>query len=290
MVICFCINDLGALGLGATLNSLIKNCSDTRRLKLFFLCSNVHTKIKKSILTLLQENFFKGDNIFIDFYPDIIFKNYRSLQGDRTTYGRLLIADLIENNETVLYLDSDLIIETDIIKLQDIDLGKNAVGGVAGSDIRYNLEQHFYLHILNLPPTTTSFNAGVLLINVAVWKHQNLKEKLMQFADKHPNELLAADQTLLNGFFAGNFYRLPIIYNDLWYATSKPKDYNAIFHFVGSPKPWDLFGKKLHSGYINWKQYSSPQWEQNVMTRNKIAQLKRWWHIRGSYIKLLLNK
>ncbi len=291
MVVCFCLNDLGAFGLGATLTSLIKNCSDSAKLKLYFLCSDVSRQIKNAILTLLQESNFKGEHLFADFYPDTIFKNYRSLQGDRTTYGRLLISDFMEGYPRVLYLDSDLIIETDVLKLEDIDLNDKAIGGVGGSDLRYNLEQQFYLHVLNLPPATTSFNAGVLIINIPVWKKQAIKERLLQFANKYPNELLAADQTLLNGFFAGDFCHLPSNYNNLWYATSKPKNNNgSIYHFVGSPKPWDLFGKYLHTGYKKWKQYSTENWEQNVLHKHKTAQLKRWWHIRRSYLKLLLKK
>ena len=96
MIICFCLNNLGALGLGATLTSLIKNCSDTATLQLYFLCSFVDEEIKKSISILLRGVNFKGRFDFIDFDPLKTFGKYRSLQNDWTTYGRLLIPDMLD--------------------------------------------------------------------------------------------------------------------------------------------------------------------------------------------------
>jgi lipopolysaccharide biosynthesis glycosyltransferase len=290
MNICFCINNSGAFGLGATLNSLMQNCSDTSEINLFFFCASLDNEIKKSVVTLLSLNHFNGNYNFIDFNPEETFKNYRSLQGDYTAYGRLLIADVIKA-EQIIYLDSDLIIEMDILKLKDVNLDGKIIGAAArGSSFKYNLEQNFYCNVLHLDPETTSFNSGILVINITDWNKCLIKKKLLAIADKYPNELLAADQTLLNAFFAGNFFHLPFQYNVLWYAVKKPAvDNNAVFHFVGSPKPWDFFGRQLHTGYKKWKQYNPASWE-NVLNKFKTAQFKRSWNIRRSYLKILLKK
>lgn len=289
MVICFCLNNLGSLGLGATLNSLIKNCSDTSKLRLYFLCASVDENIKASIKNLVTETGFKGTADFIDFDPDVCFKRYRSLQGDRTTYGRILIPDLIQH-ERVLYLDTDLIIDTDVLELSNIQIGDASIAAIGGGGMKYSLEQNFYINKLGLSNETTSFNAGVLMINIPAWKKYAVKDKLFALADKYPDELLAADQTLLNALFAGNFFRLPAKYNVAWYANKKPvMDKDAIFHFVGSPKPWDYFGKYLHTGYQKWNQYNTAGWSKNVLSRYTREQLRRFWTIRRSYVKNLLK-
>lgn len=290
MVVCFCLNNLGSLGLGATLNSLVKNCSDTARLRLYFLCASLDENIKAAIKNLVTETGFKGTADFIDFDPDKHFKRYRSLQGDRTTYGRILIPDLIPHVR-VLYLDTDLIIDMDVLELGRIQMGEKVIAAVGGGCMQYSLEQNFYVHTLGLSAETKSFNAGVLMINIPAWKKHAVKEKLFALADRYPNELLAADQTLLNAFFAGDFYNLPAKYNVTWYANKRPAiEEDAVFHFVGSPKPWDYFGKYMHTGFRKWDQYNTAGWSKNVLSRYTAAQLKRFWTIRRSYVKTLLGK
>jgi len=282
---------LGALGLGASLTSLNKYCSDTSILKIYFLCSSVDKGIKQYILDLLNDQNYNGAFEFIDFDAQKEFGKYRSLQNDWTTYGRLLMPDLIKENKA-LYLDTDLIIETDVLDILKTDMQDFAIAAVPTSALLYALEHAFFCDILHLNPTLTVFNAGVLLMNIELWKQNNIKHKLLEIGNTYPNELLSADQALLNAFFAGNFFQLPAKYNVHWYAASIPAAVadDAIFHFVGSPKPWDVFGKYLHSGYARWKEFDVLHWSRHILKTNKKAQLKRTWSIRGSYVKRLLKK
>lgn len=289
MVVCFCLNNLGSLGLGATLNSLVKNCSDTAKLRFYFLCASVDENIKDSIKALVVETGYKGMATFIDFDPYTEFGNYRALQNDWTPYGRLLIPDLLDQDK-VLYLDTDLIVETDVLKIPINNFQNFGIGAVGSGIMQFTLEKRFYQDILKLNPNTKTFNSGVLLINNDQWRQNKIKQQLHALADKYPDELLAADQTLLNAFFAGDFYNLPAKYNVTWYANKKPGiEHDAIFHFVGSPKPWDYFGKYLHTGYQKWNQYNTAGWSKNVLNRYTADQLKRFWTIRRSYIKNLLK-
>lgn len=289
MVVCFCLNNLGALGLVASLTSLIKHCS-CKQLKIYFLCSLVDEKIKNSIAGLFTELNFTGSYIFIDFDAQKEFGKYKPLQNDWTTYGRLLIPELI-NEEKALYLDTDLIIEADVADIFNEGLQNFIVGAVPSTPIQYALEHHFFCNTLHIDPSLITFNAGVLFINIKKWKAEGISARLKVLGEAYPQELLSADQALLNAYFAGNFFKLDEKYNVHWYPNQPPVETNgSIFHFVGSPKPWDYFGKHLHSGYSKWKAYSQENWYKEILNTNRGMQLRRSWAIRKSYLKALLKK
>ena len=289
MEIVFNVNPLGMEGLGATLTSLIRNCSSDKDLKLWFLCSELRERDKNNLRQLLRDERFKGSIEFVDFNARQKFGHLRSLHGDWTAYGRLLIPDIVKS-DNALYLDSDLIINTDILELKNFTTDK-ILSAVYGSEVIYSLENFFFIQKLKWQPDTAYFNSGVLLFNINAWQANNINEKIKEIADQYPNEIISHDQTLLNAICKGDFAHLPEKFNVAWHP-GEPQAVNidkAITHFVGSPKPWDLFGKIIHMGYNTWKIHNTPFWESQYgsITAGK---LKRTWKIRMSILRHLKKK
>lgn len=290
MNIAFCINRLGLVGLGATLSSLIRNCSNKDGLRIWFLCANMSSRDKNQITKLLRTKKFCGTYNYIDFNPEQHFGVFASLHGDWTTYGRLLLADLIDV-EQVLYLDSDLLIETDVCELQNFEFDGHILAAVGGGKFEYTLGNKFYLGKAGMSPETEYFNAGVLLLNLKLWKLKQVKNECFALAKQYQGELPSHDQSLLNIVCAGKFAKLPTSFNCQWEAT-QPKPQVAdkmILHFIGSPKPWDPLGFVLHKGYDVWYKYSDKAWS-SYFGRPTLAELNRVWHIRRSYIRCILNR
>ncbi len=287
MNVAFCINKLALVGLGVTVCSVIQNCSDTHHLRLCFLCGDLEDTDKKNITALLHKQDFKGFHQFIDFDAQANFGAFRSLHGDWTTYGRLLLPELLLTNR-VLYLDADLVVEVDVLQLQAFDFAGKAIAAVHGGVLENELEHDFYLHKLRLPTNQRSFNAGILLFNLDLWRQENLKEKCLDVARRFPTELLSCDQALLNAVFSGNFAELPKTFNCAWlpYASKPETGEKMILHFVGSPKPWDVFGSLIHNGYATWQKYLDPFWAATYAALT-LADWKRSWKIRKSYIRCL---
>lgn len=276
-------------GLGATLISLITNCSAKNELKIWFLCSELNANDKSNIRYLLQNEDFTGALEFVDFNAFERFGHLRSLHGDWTTYGRLLIPGILEVN-SALYLDSDLIIEADILALKNYKSEK-ILSAVYGSTVRSALENPFFIQKLKWHPETAYFNAGVLVFNITAWKANNTDQTIKYLSEKYSKEFLSADQTLLNAVCKGDFGHLPKQFNQPWYP-GKPQPENidkAITHFVGSPKPWDLFGQIIHTGHSLWKKYNTPFWKSQYggITMGKLI---RTWKIRRSIVKNLRDK
>lgn len=292
MNVAFCVNRLGMVGLGVTISSLIRNCSSPEKLTFFFICAYVLDKHKKEIQRLLKEEKFEGKDRFIDFDPVSIFGSYGSLHGDWTTYGRLLLCDFIDD-DTVLYLDSDLVIEVDILGLCNFNFNGKALAAVLGGTLKTELENDFFINKVGLNPDVESFNAGVLYFNLKEWRLNRIKEQCFALANLFPNDLVSHDQTLLNAVFAGNFSKLPEGFNCAWLPNyEKPIVVGAggvIYHYIGSPKPWDLFGSTIHNGFKVWKNYSTRNWERNHSSYS-LQNLQRTWNLRRSYFRVLIDK
>jgi len=290
MDVVFNINKLGLEGLGATLISLVRNCSDNSQLKLHFLCASLDLSDKFNIKSLLQKELFSGEINFIDFDPVKLFGNLKSLHGDYTNYGRLLIPGFIKN-DSALYLDSDLIILIDILLLNNYDFRNEVIAATFGCKITYSLDHSFFEKRLNWNSEMEYFNSGVLLFNIKKWRETGMDDKWKKLANKYPDELTSHDQTLLNAICEGSFAHLDPAFNKLWEPGSHvPENINlAILHFSGSPKPWDLFGRFVHRGYSTWQTYNSVDWSRKY---SKLSGLKlsRSWKIKKSIFRHLLRE
>jgi lipopolysaccharide biosynthesis glycosyltransferase len=287
MNIAFNINRLALIGLGVTLKSLLENCSNPKKLNFYILCADLNLGDKKNINELLQQ-YGNMNGVFIDFNAIEHFGNFNSLHGDYTCYGRLLLADYILSDR-VLYLDADLVIELDVLAIAFLDFQGKAIAAVNGGLIKFSLENDFFCNEIGLNPELAAFNSGILLLNLKMWREKNIKNQCLNFASSYPTKL-TGDETILNALFAGNFTYLPFQFNIAWYAHgNRPLKASAILHFVGSPKPWDLFGSSFHGGFSVWKNYLDPEWKKAYYKKN-YNDFLRAWRIRRSYMKSFILK
>lgn len=288
MNIGFNVNRLGMIGLGVTLKSLLDNCSDSSKINIYILCSDLNIEDKSNIQKLLLK-YSLNEIKLIDFDVNEHFGTFSSLQGDLTTYGRLLLQDYVKG-DSVLYLDADLVVELDVLSLEGFDFQGKGIAAVDGGKMSAALDHPFLCNEIGLGMDLTVFNAGIILFNLKFWREQDIKNQCLAFGKKYETKLRSHDQTILNAFFAGNFAFLPLEFNMLWFAQNKrPEAKKVILHFVGSPKPWDVLGKYVHRGYAVWKSYLNADWEKAYYHYNQ-GEFLRTWHIRRSYARLLLLK
>lgn len=156
--------------------------------------------------------------------------------------------------ERVLYLDVDTLIRQDPIALWSTDLGDDAVAAVRSVNYpfvaTYGAVNHW--RDLGLEPSVPFFNAGVILIDSAKWRAQEVRDRAFEYL-RSPFLGGGADQEALNVALAGRWTQLPPTWNQqtallsdqrgaplifteeqLLTARSNP----AIVHFQERPKPW----------------------------------------------------
>lgn len=285
MDIAFVINPLALEGLGATLVSLLRHCADSQQLQLWFLCSDFPAADRQNLDALLRQERFGGRAHYLSFDARQAFGHLSSLHGDWTSYGKLLLPSILPVDR-VLYLDADLLVREDVLQLRGFDFGGHFLAAVPGSPVASALDHAFFMQELGWPADRRYFNSGVMLLDLARWRALDLDRRWQQLAQAHGPRLTSHDQTLFNALAGGTVAPLPPRFNNPWYpgvaqpAVAGP----AILHFVGSPKPWDCFGRVIHAGHGPWRAHTPEFWYRHyhALTSKKV---RRTWQIKKSIAK-----
>jgi len=184
-------------------------------------------------------------------FDSAVFNRYRGLHGNKFAFTRIMLADILEIDR-VIYLDSDLLVKKDLTGLYFTDLGDHTVGVSGVTTIEWSLEKAFY-EKLGLEKQKAYFNSGVMLIDLKKWRDNRLTKRCIDFAEAYSANLLTADQTILNYiFYPEQFLVVDESYNMQLTPRSKTlssTETGSIYHFVGSPKPWDIFAEFIHANY-----------------------------------------
>ena len=151
-------------------------------------------------------------------------------------YARYFIPDYIPETK-VLYLDSDLIVNTSLEKLFCIDLENKLLAAVKDTD-------------------GITFNTGVLLLDNQKCRQEKLKERLIEQSivtirevEEGRFEHFNGDQTIFNQVLQGDWLELDRTYNlqvghdivalyNNWQAHLAFNDKPVVIHFTTYRKPW----------------------------------------------------
>lgn len=163
------------------------------------------------------------------------------------TYYRIFLPAILPSSiQKVLYIDCDLIVESNISALWDTDLEGYALA--AAEDWRSETDE-FYER-LRYEKRYAYFNAGVLLINLDYWRQHHLMEACIRYIQQYPERLLYNDQDVLNGVLHAQWKHLSCQWNMHYYLrkttiskqAQKEADANlltpAILHYITDVKPW----------------------------------------------------
>ena len=173
-------------------------------------------------------------------------------------YARFFIPEYVPEDK-VLYLDSDLIVNTSLEKLFSIDLENRLLAAVKDTD-------------------GITFNTGVLLINNEKWRQEKLKERLIEQSVvtikevKEGNfEHFNGDQTILNQVCSSQWLELNRIYNlqvghdivalyNNWQGHLAFNDKPVVIHFTTFRKPWTTLIANRYRDL--WWEFHDLEWSQ----------------------------
>jgi len=188
-----------------------------------------------------------------------------TLHFTRATYARLAAFDALPA-ERVLYLDVDLLCLADVAELHDWNLEGKPLGAILDPNSTFGVDQHKL--DLGLPTSALCFNGGVLVVDIARWKQHGLTAACIDYLRRKRSAIWWVDQDVLNGVFAGNWLKLPSVWNvqsHFWkpglreyMAVTMPGELEVIHgpkivHFNDPMKPWH-FGYQ-HPYRLNYFQH-----------------------------------
>ena len=171
------------------------------------------------------------------------------------TYWRLpAFAEAAKKFDKILYLDTDFhVLGTDLMKLFDLDMKGAplaAVRDVHQSVRPDRLPNEFKILGWDNAPY---FNAGMLLIDGAQFREQNMLSVLETFALDYPHALTAHDQSLLNLAYYRNWLEISPIWN--WQLSPRNCRIHELFdvelvHLAGEIKPWSESHEYIDEEFI----------------------------------------
>ncbi len=161
------------------------------------------------------------------------------------TYHRFLLPEVLPRDcERVLYLDCDLVVCRPVEELWATDLN-----GASTAAVQKPRAENFAS--VGLSSEEDYLNAGVLLIDLALWRRDRVHERALAYALHHPG-LQFHDQDALNAVLGGAWHRLDPRWNQQFrifkfnsgYLHLPPDELQRlrkepfIVHYTTSSKPW----------------------------------------------------
>lgn len=137
------------------------------------------------------------------------------------TWLKIFVLEQIpESVEYLLYVDCDTLILGEIVDLFD-GVPFKAVGAVMDCLAQFECNR------LNV---TEYYNAGVTLYNLGYMREHGMIKGMIEHLGKHVNQYRVNDQDLLNDYFRGNIYTLPLRFNVQGFLYMyKTKNYRSIY-------------------------------------------------------------
>lgn len=167
------------------------------------------------------------------------------------TYFRLMIPDLLEEDKCI-YLDTDVIVMSDLTELYQFSLEGCYVAGVRHPGYILSPRKEEICEELSLPDTEQYINAGVLCMNLKQLRKDNIVKKFLELI---PRNMTSQDQDIINSVCYDKITFLPFKYNVLTCLSDmRIEDYKGIYsetqlkeawnkpsiiHYLGFSKPWN---------------------------------------------------
>jgi len=175
-----------------------------------------------------------------------------------STYDKLALGRWLPSSVArALWLDCDLLVLDDVAKLWETPNGPHCVlaaqdGLVRTFGARFGVAGR---HEMRIDNGAEYFNAGVMLIDVARWRDEDVAGRALAYLQKHRREVFFWDQEALNAALAGNWGKLDPRWNWSPGSTMASDLSPSIIHFTGGLKPWRLEGhsarQKLYYQYLD---------------------------------------
>ena len=236
----FAVDDNFAKYTVVTLHSLIKNASRDYDYKVRILSTVISDDMKEKVAKMQDES-FSIEFVDVTSYVESIssklpLRHYYS----KTTYFRFFIAEMFPEYDKAVYLDSDLIIQGDISKLYETDIGDYYLAGCHEQAMEQMDVYGTYVEEVMGISRHNFFNAGMMLINCKQFREKKILERFVTLLGEY-NFIVTQDEDYLNVICKDHVYWLDQRWNTELFATFV-YPYNEaeayILHYMMVNKPW----------------------------------------------------
>ncbi len=252
--------------LAALLKSLEGNLAKGKQLHIYIISDNVTNRNKQRLQSSISAAITQLSWVEMN---DVIPKGMQ-LPVDGSSYPlniymRLFIPYFVPNTiDKVLYLDVDMIVQNDVSILFDTDLSNHVLAAVLDPRIitfNNNWGGVFNYEALGIAGDTRYFNTGILLMNTAKWRAENVTERIISCIENNKKFANYPDQYGLNVVLANQWLELDPRWNH--FSTIDPTVKPYLIHFVERKPIYQSYNynadfKNTFYAYLNqtaWKNF-----------------------------------
>jgi len=261
-------NRLYAMPLAVMMTSVVCNAKSGRALDFHIIESGFDQGLREKVEVSVLQN--KADSCKVSFHwitlDESVVKNLPGAGHvahiTPETYAKVLAPELLPAScHRAISLDSDLIVLADVADLFDALDDQHTLAAVANVFFPYVSSPFLNTSIpvvfnhaeLGIPATNRYFQAGVLVINVDLWRERKITSRIIQYLESHRTKVYFHDQGGLNAVLFDQWMRLDQRWNQTttilqpqhWtspaYSKSdwrKSRNDPFIVHYTGPDKPW----------------------------------------------------
>lgn len=237
--ICLSTDDNYSKYAGVVIASILLNSNNDDILNFYILDGNINNENKEKILSLksikdCNITFVPIEESLFEVYKNIGTHSYISL----STYYRLKLASLLPQIDKILYLDCDVIVNSDINDLFKTDISEYYAAGVMDTAMKSSG------WVPKMENGNIYYNAGVLLFNLEKIRHDDIESKFEQYTRENIKNIRVGDQEIINVVCQGKIKQIESEWNVQSSNFVNRSDYTKapkIVHYVGRQKPW-IFG------------------------------------------------
>ncbi len=248
-------DDNYSMPLAATTRSVVASMQNPQNLSLYIIDGGISGANKERIIQNLQSQQVKITWI------KARRSQFKNMQISSTVtiaaYYRLLIPAFLPNEiEKAIYIDSDVIVRSDIEALWNQDIGDNYLLAVQdmGAPLVSSSRGLVNYQELGIPADSKYFNSGVLVFNLKKWRQNNTSLEVIKYLNDYKQYVRWFDQDGLNAILAGKWGELNARWNQMPYlfrfgswqeSPFSEEEYNNllnhpyIIHYSTREKPWN---------------------------------------------------
>lgn len=251
-------SDLYAPYVSVLIQSIINNASEENNYDILVLNKDISEKNQKIISEHVNSEHFSVR--FVDTNKYIEGRTLHTQGLAIETYFRFFLIDIMKNYSKVVYLDCDMVCNTDPAKLYNMDISDYYLAAARDANLitcyHMNTKWTPYLDdVLKMKNPDNYFQAGALLVNLDKFREDFTLDGCIDICASYKWELF--DQDVLNmicqdkckildmrwNVMSGEEFRLQHILKNspeelkAEYLASREEPY--VFHYCGRKKPWD---------------------------------------------------
>jgi lipopolysaccharide biosynthesis glycosyltransferase len=234
--------------LAVAVRSLLDNAFDPRRLEIWILDGGLSPRTVERLWrswepTQARLSIVSADLDRLEGLPRM---------GSRlssATYLRLFMPEMLTERDRGIYLDADTLVLSDLGELWKVELQEQPIAAVQEAYVPYVSSDNGLMNWrdLGLEPDAKYFNPGVMILDLARWREENITLKVIRYLTSQTEFVRWHDQDALNAVLAGRWRELDRVWNvtPYWDRPEHRLGSNVdilqrvrILHFLSDAKPW----------------------------------------------------